>query len=307
MKLIVGSRGSKLSLLQTESVIHQLKKAFPALEVEVKIIKTLGDRMTRKPLLQIKEKGIFEKEIDEAVLRGEVDFAVHSMKDIPTTQPPGLVIAAIPKRESPYDVLVSNANVPLKKLPPGSIVGTCSPRREAELYHVRPDLKVKPVRGNVDTRVRKLRKGLYDAIILAEAGLHRLNMEDCITERLSLEDFTPAPGQGALAVVAREDDERTISLLKHVNHQPSMIEITAERALIKEIGGGCKIPLGAIARVHGNKLSLKACILSPDGKIRIRTSQNGSVDSPEEVGVKAAHDLLKRGADDLIRLWRGII
>jgi hydroxymethylbilane synthase len=306
MKLTVGTRGSKLSLIQTDIVIQKLREKVPELEIEVKVIKTTGDQITRKPLVSIKEKGIFEKEIDKAVLRGEIDFAVHSMKDVPILQPPKTIIVAVPERESPYDVLVSKDGLRLKDLPNEALVGTGSPRRMAQLRRVRPDLKVKSIRGNVDTRVRKLKQGLYDAIILAEAGLQRLNMQDCITERLSLEDFTPAPGQGALAVVAMEDNKKVIEVLKWVNHQPSMASVLAERAFIRKIGGGCKVPLGAIAQVQNNELSLHASVLSPDGKTKIQTSKVGDPASPEELGFKVAQEILVIGAASLIRRWRNL-
>lgn len=304
MELTVGTRGSKLSLVQTKIVVRQLSNAHPNLRINVKIIRTLGDRVINRPLLQIKEKGIFEKEIDKAVLRREVDFAVHSMKDVPTELLPKIIIAAVPKRDSPYDVLVSRDKLPLEKLPPSAVIGTSSPRREAELRHIRPDLNVKPIRGNVDTRVRKLLRGLYDAVILAEVGLERLNMQSYITEQLPFKEFTPAPGQGALAVVTKEDNDNTVKLLKSINHPPSMAEILAERAFIQKIGGGCKVPLGAIARAHKNTLSFYASVLSPDGKMKIQASKVGDIDSPEELGVRVAQEILKLGADELIQHWR---
>lgn len=304
MKLTVGTRGSRLSFIQTEIVVWKLREEIPGLEVEVKTIKTAGDRIIHKPLLSIKEKGIFEKEIDKAVLRGDVDFAVHSMKDVPIIQPPKTIIVAVPERESPYDVLVSREGLRLKDLPQKVVVGTGSPRRIAQLRRVRPDLKIKSIRGNVDTRVKKLKQGLYDAIILAEAGLQRLRMQDCITERLSLRDFTPAPGQGALAVVAREDNEEVIEILKRINHWPSMASVLAERAFIKEIGGGCKVPLGAFAQVENNVLSLYAAVLSPNGKAKIQTLKTGDPTRPKELGSKAAQEILEKGAASLIKLWR---
>jgi len=300
MKLTVGTRGSQLSLVQTDLVIQRLREEFPDLQVEVRIIKTTGDRITRKPLIWIKEKGIFEKEIDKAVLRGDVDFAVHSMKDVPAIQPLKTTIVAVPERGSSYDVLVSKEDVKLKEMPKGALIGTGSPRRMAQLLYLRPDLRVMSIRGNVETRVKKLKQGSYDGIILAEVGLQRLNMQDCITERLSLEDFTPAPGQGALAVVAREDKKEVIEVLKRINHWPSMVSVLAERAFIKEVGVGCKIPVGAIARVQNNTLSLYASILSPDGKMRIQASKVGDPASPEEVGSKLAHELLEAGGAKLI-------
>jgi hydroxymethylbilane synthase len=304
MRLTVGTRGSRLSLIQTDIVIQKLKEKIPELEIEVKTIKTTGDKITSKPLISIKEKGIFEKEIDKAVLRGDVDFAVHSMKDVPILHPPKTVIVAVPERESPYDVLVSRERLSLRDLPAGAVIGTGSPRRIAQLLRIRPDLEIKPIRGNVDTRVRKLKQGLYDAVVLAEAGLQRLKMQDCITERLSLDDFTPAPGQGALAVIAREDNKEVIEILKRINHQPSMASVRSERAFIKEIGGGCKVPLGAYARIKNNMLSLYAVVLSPDGKTKIQTIKAGDPEHPEELGFEAAREILEKGAASLIQQWR---
>lgn len=306
MKLTVGTRGSRLSLTQTDIIIQKLKEKTPQLEIEIKIIKTTGDQLTHEPLISIKEKGIFEKEIDQAVFRGNVDFAVHSMKDLPIIQPLKTIIAAVPEREVPYDALVSRDGLKLKDLPDKALVGTGSPRRIAQLRRLRPDLKVESIRGNVDTRVRKAKQGLYDAIILAEAGLQRLKLQNCITERLSLEDFTPASGQGALAVVAREGNKKVIEILKWVNHQPSMASVFAERAFIKKIGGGCKVPLGAIAQVQNNMLTLHASVLSPDGKTKIQTAKVGDPASAEKLGFEAAQEVLRIGAADLIQLWRNL-
>lgn len=304
MKLTVGTRGSNLSLAQTDRVIQKLKEKIPDLEIEVKVIKTTGNRITHKPLLLIREKGMFEKDIDKAVLRGDVDFAVHSMKDVPAIQFPKIMIVAVPERESPYDVLVSQENLRLKDLPNEAIVGTGSPRRKAQLHHVRPELKVESIRGNVDTRIRKLKQGLYDAVIIAEAGLKRLNMQDNITERLPLEDFTPAPGQGALAVAAKKDNEKVNEVLRLVNHWPSMAAVLAEKAFVRKIGGGCKVPLGAIAQVKNGELSLYTSVLSPDGKTKIQTSKVGDLASPEELGLKVAQEILNLGAGNLIQRWR---
>ncbi|WP_309493126.1 hydroxymethylbilane synthase [Candidatus Hecatella orcuttiae] len=306
MKLIVGTRGSKLSLIQTDSVVQKLTEALPDLKVETKVIKTTGDKFSRRPLLAIKEKGIFEKEIDMAVLRGEADFAVHSLKDVPTELPQGLTLAAVPERESPYDVLVSRGNLGLENLPPGAVVGTGSPRRSAQLHALRPDLQVKPIRGNVDTRVRKVKQGLFDAVILAEAGLRRLSMGSLATKRLPPDRFTPAPGQGALAVVSREDDGEVLKILSRVDHSPSRAEVLAERVFVREMGGGCKVPLGALACVQGRRLLLHAAVFSPDGKICLQTWEVGSVKSPEEAGVKLARRMRRQGAGELIQHWRAL-
>lgn len=303
MILRVGTRGSKLSLIQTEIVIKKLKEKFPELEVKTEVIKTLGD-IIDKPLLEISRKGIFEKEIDQAVLRGDVDFAVHSLKDVPTEYPPEIDIVSIPERNSPYDVLVTRERLTLETLPPGSVVGTSSPRRYAQVLSIRRDLEIKPIRGNVDTRIRKLKEGLYDALILAETGLKRLGLSSLHTQRLPVNTFTPAPGQGALAVVARLDNKQLLKYLLEINDELSMAEIKAERAFIREIGGGCKIPVGALARAENNTLTLYASILSPNGKKKIFCSLRGPTSKPEDIGVELAIKLKEKGADKIIQKWR---
>jgi len=300
LKLVVGTRGSKLSLVQAEIIIQELKEKIPNLNFKIKIIKTIGDRKSRKPLISFKENGIFVKPLDTAVLKGKVDFAVNSLKDVPTKMSPKLKIVAVPKRGSAHDVLISNNNLKLKELPKDAVIGTGSPRRMAQIHSIRPDLKIKTIRGNVDTRVKKFKQGEFDGLILAEIGLNRLNMQDYITERLSLEIFTPPPGQGALAIIARDDNFDIIKILKEINHQSSMASIRAERMFLKELGGGCKVPIGAFAKVENNKLSLYVSILSPDGKIRISTSKTGDPLNPEYLGLSVAKDLLKKGALDIV-------
>jgi len=304
MKLIVGTRGSKLSLIQTEGVNRRIKQRNPELEIIVKIIKTTGDKKADESLLSIEEKGMFEKEIDEALIRGDIDFAVHSMKDVPTIQPPRSAIVAVPERSSPNDVLVSKENIKLMDLSESSIIGTSSPRRSAQIKYKRPDLEIKAIRGNVDTRLNKLNKGLYDAIIVAQAGLDRLNLGKNVTERFSLEEFTPAAGQGALAVVAREDDKKITEILGLLNHQPSKIAALTEREFVKSIGGGCKVPLGAFSCLQGDKLLLYACIFSPDGKTKIQLKDSGEPNLPKELGKKTAMKMLEMGAKKLIEHWR---
>ncbi len=300
MRLLVGTRGSKMALIQTSFVVGKLVRLASELKIETKIIKTTGDMMPDEPLLHIKEKGIFEKEVDRAVVEGKADFAVHSMKDVPVLEDSEVEIVAVPQRDPPNDAFVSKLYRTLSELPAGCEVGTGSPRREAQLRRIRPELVVKPVRGNVDTRVKKLEQGLYDALILAEAGLRRLGLDTCYIEPLSMEDFTPSPGQGALAVVARRDSE-AVATLKMVNHPTSMAEIVAERAFIREMGGGCKVPMGAVARSMGNRLSLLATILSPDGKEKIQAIQDGLLSSAEHVGVTLAEKMRELGSEDLVR------
>jgi len=305
MRLIVGTRGSRLSLIQTKSVTQRLERICRNITFETKIVKTAGDYNTL-PLLSIKQKGIFEREVDRMVLRGDVDFAVHSLKDIPTDQPRGTVVVAVPKRDSPYDVLVSKCNLSLERMPYGASVGTSSPRRIAQLYRSRPDLSVKPIRGNVETRIRKLDEGLYDAIVLAEAGIVRLGMEDRITQRLPLMEFMPSAGQGALALVTRKDNKRLIKILRRVNHRASMAGAQAERSFMKKIGGGCKVPLGVIAQASGKTMTLHGSMLSPDGRAKMKIHRSGHMAKPKELGARAAADMLKLGATSLISSWRNL-
>ncbi|MFQ6052832.1 MAG: hydroxymethylbilane synthase [Candidatus Bathyarchaeia archaeon] len=303
MKLTVGTRGSVLALKHVEIVAAKLKEGFPSLELEIKIIKTAGDKFRESPLAEIKEKGIFSKAVDRAVLEGRVSFAIHSMKDLPTELPEGVAITAVPERTSPHDVLVSTKYAGLNDLPKGAVVGTSSPRRKAQALHVRGDLTVRPIRGNVDTRLRKLEEGVYDALILAEAGLLRLNREDAITERLPLMGFTPSAGQGALAVVSQEGDEEVNSVLRRITHPPSMAAVEAERAFVNACGGGCKVPLGVIARSK-EKMEIYATLLSPDGRIRLQYHSVGDSGTPGAFGRASALEMLAQGGAGLIERWR---
>lgn len=304
MKLIVGTRGSRLALLQTEIVTKSLLKAYPNLKIEIQPIRTAGDANPEKPLLEIKAKGIFEKEIDRAVSQRRVDFAVHSMKDIPTIDPWGTSVVAVPVRGPPNDVLVSRSNRKIRKLPSRATIGTSSPRRAAQISRVRQDLRIRPLRGNVETRIEKVKTGTYDAAILAEAGVKRLKLGRHISEVLSLHEFTPAPGQGALAVVTAKNNSQVAEILRTINHAPSLHETLAERAIIKKIGGGCKIPIGAIGRAKREKLTLHANVLSPDGKEKIEATALGLLETSEEIGQEAAESLTEQGAEELIKRWR---
>ncbi|NOZ82940.1 MAG: hydroxymethylbilane synthase [Euryarchaeota archaeon] len=300
MRLIAGTRGSKLALTQTERVAALLRERFPEAEVEFRVIKTKGDKLRDAPLARIGGKGLFVKEIDEAVLRGEVDFAVHSMKDVPTELLEGLVIAAVPEREDVRDVLVSRDGLTLEELQEGAVIGTSSVRRQAMLRHFYPHLRVRELRGNVDTRLRKLEAGEYDAVVMALAGLRRLGLESRITQVLPPESFTPSVGQGAIAVVAREGSEAERHL-RELNHPPSYASAVAERAMLRALGGGCQVPVGAYSRAEGRKLKLLGVVLSPDGSRRIAVEVEGSADKPEELGKRAAAELLDRGARELIQ------
>jgi hydroxymethylbilane synthase len=288
VRLVVGTRGSALSLAQTDSVIRGLAREHPEVEVTKRIITTRGDRDLITPLWMFRRKGVFEREIDLAVVRGEVDFAV----------------VAVPERESPNDVLVSRRGEKLSELPRRATVGTSSPRRKAQLLRIRPDLKTIPIRGNVETRVSQIEGGSLDAVVLAEAGLSRLGMSNLISERLPLDSFAPAPGQGAMAVVTRRDDQRLKALLRSVDHAPSMAEVLSERSLTKRLGVGCRAALGAVARAEGDTLTLYGSILSPDGREEIHSSLRGPIDRPTELGRRVAGEIARQGGRKLISRWR---
>ena len=304
MILTVGTRGSKLSLIQTKIVLNSLKIIHPELEFKVKVVKTLGDKERKKPLFTIDRKGIFEKEIDLAIVKGEIDFAVHSLKDVPTLESLETTIAAIPKRGSPHDVLISKGKVSLDALAKGAVIGTGSLRRLAQVKFLRPDLAIRPIRGNVDTRIQKVKRGEFDGVIVAEAGLERMGLEGQIAERFSLDRFTSAAGQGALAIVARKDNDDAIKLLRSIDHPPTRAEVTAERSLVLSLEGGCRVPIGAIGRADGSVLSLYGCVFSINGQKRISSFAEGQLDKAQDLGKKVARSLLEQGAKDFEAEWR---
>lgn len=307
MKLKVGTRGSKLALLQTETAIKSLKAADPKLDFEIKIIKTTGDIVKRKPLFAIESKGIFEKEIDQALLRGEIDFAVHSLKDVPVYEVgENIVLAAVLKRDDPREALVSAGGLTLNALPRGAVIGTSSLRRAAQIKFLRRDLEVKPIRGNLDTRVKKLRHGDYDAIIVAKAGLDRMGIQSLASEVFSTDVFTPAAGQGALALVAREDRTDIIEVLELVNHSQTMSEVTAERSLIAALKGGCHFPIGAIGKAENSILTLYGCVFTLDGNKKISAEARGSLSEARSIGEKVAYALIREGAYEIAEEWRHI-
>jgi hydroxymethylbilane synthase len=250
------------------------------------------------------EKGIFEKEVNDAVKNGEVDFAVHSLKDIPSDLSEDLEVACIPKRASPNDVLVNDKGRKLKELAAGSTIGTSSLRRAVQLKKSRPDLKIRPIRGNVETRVKKVISGEYDAVVLAEAGLTRIGMKDVIVERFGVREFVPAPGQGAIGLVCRRDNKVLIGMLKQIEDLQSRAEVLAERALIRKVEGGCRFPLGAVAVTSGAKITLYASVFSADGSRNIRVKKIGNAGDPEKLGNKTASLLVKQGAMEMAEGWR---
>ncbi len=299
MKLRIGSRGSKLALAQVDIVSGLLRGVDSGLEFDKEIIKTRGDKIVDTPLAKIGGKGLFVKEIDEAVLRGDVDFAVHSAKDVPTDLLDGLVISCVPVREEINDVLISRDGSRLDELPRGAVVGTSSLRRRAELLSYRGDFLTENIRGNVDTRIRKVKEGDFDATIMAKAGLKRLGFTGDITETLPTKVFLPSVGQGAIAVVSREDFD-SIDVLKEIVHAPSMASLTAERAMLRFLGGGCQVPIGVVSKVFRSTISLHAVVLSPDGRKKISNRMEGDVDKAEELGEKMAARLLGIGADVIL-------
>jgi hydroxymethylbilane synthase len=299
----VGTRGSRLAIAQTEIALAALRKAYPRVRFEVITISTKGD-IDKRPLFTMDEKGIFEKEVNEAVRQGAVDFAVHSLKDVPSDLSADLAVASIPKRASPNDVLVNDKGQKLKELAPGSVVGTSSLRRAVQLTRTRPDLNIRPIRGNVETRVKKVISGEYDAVVLAEAGLNRIGMKDVIIERFSIRDFVPAPGQGAIAILCRRSDKALAGMLRQIEDPRSRIEVLAERALIRKIEGGCRFPVGAVAITNDDKITLYASVFSADGKQNIRIKKVGRASEAEKLGSKVADMLVKQGAMDLSEGWR---
>lgn len=304
-KLRIGTRGSKLALAQTQIVIKSLSEQNEPFEYEITPIKTKGDLDNSKPLFYLDKKGIFEKEINDSVVKGDVDFAIHSVKDVPSTIHKDLVIASIPKRESVIDVLISKSRKRLNELPNGSIIGTSSLRRAIQIISFRNDFKVRPLRGNIDTRIEKALKGEYDAIILAEAGLKRLGKEQYISERFDPKRFLPAAGQGALALVCKKTDTKLVQFLHKIEHAPSRISINAERSFISKIEGGCRFPIAAYANLSSknHKINFYAKIFSSDGLEHIAIKKIGDYDKPEMVGNMVASYLIENGALRLAEGW----
>lgn len=297
--LTIGTRGSQLALWQAQFVKKQLAHHFPDVEVALKIIKTTGDTIQNRSLLGL-GKGAFTKEIEIALLNGDIDLAVHSLKDLPTELPAGLCIAAIPAREDARDVLVTSSRLPLAQLPNGAKIGTTSPRRKAQLLYTRPDLRVVDVRGNIDTRLRKLRETDLDGIILAAAGIKRLLKPEIITQFFNTEQMVPAVGQGALAIEAREQDNIVEKMLAPLNDREAAAEITAERAVLESLGGGCQVPIGANAKHVNGELSLTAVVCHPEGTQRIVETATGLLHDAEHLGKAIAKKLHKNGATDLL-------
>ena len=295
--LRIGSRGSQLALWQANHIAALLREQ--GHKVELEIIRTTGDKITDVSLAQVGTKGMFTKEIEEALAEGRVDLAVHSLKDLPTEVPPGFELAAITRREDPRDVLLSQKHEGLSHLPQGARVGTSSLRRQAQLKMLRPDLEIQPLRGNVDTRLRKLESGEFDAIILAAAGLRRLGRTELVREFIPAETMCPAAGQGALGIEIRAGESATRQHLLFLNDAAARTATTCERALLHQLGGGCQVPIGAFAEARGQRLHLTAVVAHPDGSRVLREAQEGA--DYEKLAASVANALLARGAQQILQ------
>jgi len=300
--LRLGTRKSKLALWQANFVKERLEAL--GCKVELVPITTTGDKILDAPLAKIGGKGLFVKEIENALLAGEIDLAVHSLKDVPMIIPEGLTLSAITEREEPYDVLISRNGKKLEELPSGAVVGTSSLRRQVQIKRRRRDLKVEILRGNVDTRLRKLKEGLYDAIVLAYAGVKRMGLSGEISQ--VLEDFIPAVGQGSLAIETRAEDERVINFVKVLNHEESWLRAVCERAFLRELQGGCQVPIGAYAWIEGDRIKIKGFISDLEGERFLEGYEEGGLQEAEEVGKRLAQRLLREGGEEILKEIYGL-
>jgi hydroxymethylbilane synthase len=303
-RFVIGTRGSKLALAQAEWARATLAHSNPGLDIQIEIIKTTGDIKT-EPLSVIGGKGVFTKELEDALLSGRIHLAVHSLKDLPTILPAGLLLAAISEREDPRDALVLAQDSKLKcqslvDLPAGAVVGTSSPRRLAQAKHSRPDIEIRELRGNVDTRLRKLDEGQYDAILLAAAGLRRLGLADRITAPIAAEQMIPAVGQGAIGIEVSANNAEVRQLAGVLNHEITRLACSAERALLRALGGGCQLPIAAHAVVDDHNLRMIGLVAARDGKQLVREEVIGPREDPERLGAMLANRLLERGAMELL-------
>lgn len=298
-KLAIGTRGSKLALWQSEYV-KGLVERITGLPVELRIIKTTGDRILDVPLAKVGGKGLFTKELEVELMAGRVDLCVHSMKDVPTELPEGLVIAAMPPRVDPRDALVSGKGYALDTLPQGARVGTSSLRRIAQVRHARPDVEIVDVRGNLDTRMRKAEMGEVDVVILASAGITRMGWADRITGYIPTGQMVSAVGQGAIGIEIRENDAFMADVMDRIADGPTMVCVTAERVVMRKLEGGCQVPIGAYARLDGDRLIMDAVVGSVSGDRILRTHLEGPADQPIELGERAVDELLAQGADAIL-------
>lgn len=300
-KLVIGSRGSELALWQAKFVKKELERKNKNLSVEIKIINTKGDKILDVALSKIGDKGLFTKELENELLKGSIDIAVHSLKDLQTELPKGLKLAAVTKRHPVEDVLIARKKrMTLKDLPEGAVVATGSLRRSSQLLHIRPDIKIEELRGNVPTRIKKFLESKWDAIILARAGVERLKLNKHISSVINVAEILPAVGQGALGIEIRSDNKLAEKVLKSIHHDATYKAVLAERALLKALEGGCQVPIGAYAQVKPAGLFLEAVVGSIDGLVTFRKKMRGSKNNPEKLGQKLANDLLKAGASDVL-------
>jgi hydroxymethylbilane synthase len=300
IELRLGTRASLLALCQANWVKSRVEEQNRAVTVNLVHIKTTGDKIDT-PLFKVGGKGLFVKEIEEALLRDEVDLAVHSAKDLPALIPDGLTLMAFPEREDPRDALITGDGKRFSEIPPGGKVGTGSLRRQAQLLNLRPDLEVVPLRGNLDTRLKKLSSLKLDAIILASAGLRRMCWEARVSEYFEPEVMLPAIGQGVLAIEGRRRDERVYEVLAPLNHVPTQISVLAERAFLKRLGGGCQVPIAGLAKVEGEKLIFIGLVAGVDGKKVVKGKVEGSLGKNEELGERLAEELLAKGAERILK------
>jgi len=300
MRLKIGTRGSSLAIAQSQWIKNKIESRYPDVSVELTRIKTKGDKLIDSPLSKIGGKGLFVKEIEEALLRKDVDLAVHSIKDVPAEVPDGLCLPVFPEREDPRDAFISKEYASVSDLPEGASIGTGSLRRSSQLLNIRPDLKIIPLRGNVDTRLKKLESGDMQAIILAAAGLSRLGLSAVITQLLSIDAFLPAIGQGALGLEVRQGDDRLLEALNFLNHRPTELAVRAERAFLKRLEGGCQVPIAGYGIKEGSNIILTGMVAGLDGKRIIRDEVKGAEDRPEDLGILLAERLLRSGADEIL-------
>ncbi|MCX8007897.1 MAG: hydroxymethylbilane synthase, partial [Coriobacteriia bacterium] len=303
-ELVIGTRGSKLALWQAEHIKGMVEE-ITGLPVRLKVIKTTGDKILDVPLAKVGGKGLFTKELEVALMAGEVDMCVHSMKDVPTELPEGLCIAAMPERVDPRDVIVSGKGYTLDALPRGARVGTSSLRRVAQVRHLRPDVQIVDVRGNLDTRMRKAEEGLVDAVILAAAGITRMGWADRITHFVEPEQMISAVGQGAIGVEIREDDEQMRHVIERIGHPETMECVTAERVVMRRLEGGCQVPIGAYARIEGRTMVMDAMVGSLDGATIVRRRLEGPAEDPVGLGERMVRALLEGGAGAILASIRG--
>jgi hydroxymethylbilane synthase len=299
--LKIGTRGSKLALAQSGWIKEKIEQQYPDLQVELVRIKTKGDKILDSPLSKIGGKGLFVKEIEDALLKKDIDLAVHSIKDVPAELPEGLYLPIFPEREDPRDAFLSMSHDSIADMPEGATIGTGSLRRSSQLRHLRQDLDIVSIRGNVDTRIKKMETGEPDAIILALAGLRRLGLSDKIRQILSSDEFIPAIGQGALGLELRRNDDQTYNLLGFLNHEPTELTVKAERAFLEKLEGGCQVPIGGNGRLQGENLILDGMVAELDGSRIIRDEVKGSKERPMDVGYALAEKLLISGADGILK------